>query len=99
MCFNKKDLFIISLINSFVSGDVTAPQFEREYIRAWRDYRDSDELNGAARDTKVFFDKVFSSVDAYCSDPELIDEGDLDEKGLLTEVTQLKSSWEHSELF
>ena len=99
MSFNENELSIISLIDHFISGGVTAPDFEREYIRAWRDYRDSDVLSGAARDTILFFDSFFSCVDAYCSDPELIDEGDLDEKGRLTEVTQLKSSWEHAKFF
>ncbi|GLR10653.1 colicin immunity domain-containing protein [Mixta theicola] len=99
MSFNKNESFILSLIDSFISGDITAPEFEGGYIRAWREYRDSDVLKGAGKDTQLFFDMVFSSVDSYCSDPELIDEDDLDEKGLLNEVTELKASWRHSTLF
>lgn len=96
MSFNENEFSIISLIDHYISGSVTASDFEKEYIKLWREYRDSNALKGANEDTQIFFDKVFYSVDSYCSDPELMDEDDLNAEELLNEITQLKQSWMRS---
>ena len=48
--------------------------------------------------TQRFFDSLSSLVDSYCSDPELIDEDDLNDDELLTEVSYLKIFWENAML-
>ena len=62
----------------------------------WRKHRDSNDSKYTDRNTQRYFDSVFSAVDSYCSDPDLIDEDDLDDQGLLKIVLNLKSSWEKS---
>ncbi|QKN80147.1 colicin immunity domain-containing protein [Scandinavium goeteborgense] len=89
---------MITLIDSFVSGEITAPEFERKYLTLWREHRDSAELKTRDNFTPRYFDSVFSSVDSYCSDPDLIDEDDLDDQGLLDAVSNLKAMWEESVL-
>ncbi|MGV3345907.1 colicin immunity domain-containing protein [Enterobacteriaceae bacterium LUAb1] len=93
MSFNQNESTILSIIDAFVSGGITAPEFEAQYSTAWRAYRDSDSAKEADHDTQRFFDSVFSTVDSYCSDPELIDKDALDEQGLLDEVINLQTSW------
>lgn len=99
MSFNENELSIISLVDHFISGGITAPDFEKEYIKLQREYRDSSALNGENEGTQIFFDNVFYSVDSYCSDPELMDEDDLNAEELLNEITQLKQSWMHLGFF
>ncbi|EGT4353116.1 hypothetical protein DOX58_21535 [Cronobacter sakazakii] len=98
MSFNTNELSLLSLIDSFVSGKITAQEFENQYAISWRKHRDSDDLKSPDRDTQRYFDSVFSAVDSYCSDPDLLDEDDLDDQGLLEIVISLKTSWEDSSL-
>lgn len=94
MSFNQNESAMLDLIDAFTCGKITAPDFEEEYAFAWRTYRDSSALKKADIVTQRFFDSVFSLVDSYCSDPELIDEDDLTEDELLSEIARLKTSWE-----
>ena len=96
MSFNTNELSLLTLIDSFVSGEITAPEFESQYTILWRKHRDSDDSKSPDRDTQRYFDSVFSAVDSYCSDPDLIDEDDLDDQSLLEIVQSLKTSWEES---
>lgn len=93
MSFNTNELSLLAMIDSFVSGEITAPEFERKYATSWRNHRDSDGSKSPDRDTQRYFDSVFSAVDSYCSDPDLIDEDDLDDQGLLEMVLSLKTAW------
>lgn len=72
----------ISLLNQFVSGAITAPEFEMSYLEMFRNYFKHDE-----KDIPIFawrvLNELFLDTDAYCADPDLRDEDDLDEKQLL----------------
>lgn len=96
MSFNQNELAILTLIDSFVSGDLDASEFEKKYSASWREHRDSDGSMSRDKDAQRYFDSVFSAVDAYCDDPELRDDDDLDQQGLLDGVINLKTSWEAS---
>ena len=98
MYFNQREVAILVLIDLFISGEMTAPEFENQYTALWREDRDSDELKNQIKETQRYFDSVFSAVDSYCSDPDLIDEDDLDDQGLLNTVLSLKASREASRL-
>ncbi len=69
----------ISLITQFVSGEITASQFEASYLEMTR------ELPEDAYDV---LNDLFSNVDAYCGDPELRDDDDLDDEELLNSAKQ-----------
>lgn len=96
MSFNQNKLALATLINSFVSGNMNASEFEKKYLTLWREHRDSDESHPLHHDAQRYFDSVFSAVDSYCADPDLRDEEDLDEQELLDSITNLKKSWEAS---
>lgn len=96
MSFNQNESAILDLIDAFTCGNIAAPDFEQKYSTAWRTYRDSSDTKKADISTQRFFDSVFSLVDSYCSDPELIDEDDLNEDELLSEVSSLKTLWENA---
>ena len=88
--FNQYESKMIALIDSFLSRNISASDFEVSYLKEWRCYRDADNVKKSDENTQRYFDSVFSAVDTYCSDPELIDAGDLTEKELLEEVARLK---------
>lgn len=90
MFFNNYEANLLSVIHDFLSYKITANDFAANYSNAWRCYRDSSLPKGADIATQNFFDMVFTAVDCYCSDPELRDEEDYDEKGLFDEVKKLK---------
>lgn len=80
-----KDAFINTML-SFIDGRISAVEFEAQYSELWKEHRDSDvlyELNKAFEGT---FDSMFTALDCFCSDPELRDSEDLDEKELLSSV-------------
>lgn len=80
-----RDAFINTML-SFTDGRISAVEFEALYSELWKEYRDSDalyELNKAFEGT---FDSMFTTLDCFCSNPELRDTGDIDEKELLSSV-------------
>lgn len=94
MSFNQNESAMLDLIDAFTLGKMTASDFEEKYAFTWRTYRDSSALHKADTVTQRFFDSVFSLVDSFCSDPELIDEDGLTEDELLSEIARLKTSRE-----
>ena len=73
----------ILLITQFVTGELTAPQFEVLYLDMFKDESEIlPETNYAA------LNELFLDVDAYCSDPDLRDEEDLDDQELLERAKQ-----------
>ena len=68
----------ISLLNQFVSGAITAPEFEMSYLEMFK----HDETDIPIFAWRVL-NELFLDTDAYCADPDLRDEDDLDEKQLL----------------
>lgn len=67
----------IHLIKSFLTGDLTALDFESKYL-------DTFKSDPTLRPQEVFLvlDKLFGDVDAFCAEPNLRDEDDLDEDQL-----------------
>jgi len=66
------------LIFDFIIGNISVDVFEASYLKMVK------------QEQKIFGDEIykiigtlFSDVDAYCGDPELIDEDDIDEEELL----------------
>lgn len=84
---------LLQLIESFLSGDLSAFVFENAYTSAWRAYRDSGYDNELDEKTQEYVDRVFTTLDLYCAEPELRDEGDLDDHELLNEIIQLNKQW------
>lgn len=82
---NIEDQFKM-VVQGFLSGDISAPTFELEYASLWRKFRDSGEYKLLDNDIARRLDRVFSALDCYCADPDLRDEGDLDDNGLMREV-------------
>ena len=68
----------ISLLTQFVSGVITAPQFEALYLKMFKE--EQSTLPAYAYDA---LNKLFLDTDAYCADPDLRDDEDLNEKQLL----------------
>lgn len=91
MFFNQYESKMIALIDSFLSRNISAPDFEVNYLKEWRYYRDADIVKNTDEHTQRYFDSVFSAVDAYCSDPELIEADDFTEDELREEVTRIKN--------
>ena len=70
----------ISLLNQFVSSAITAPEFEMSYLEMFKHDEDQTDIPAFAWRA---LNELFLDIDAYCADPDLRDEDDLDEKQLL----------------
>ena len=68
----------VLLITEFVIGVISASQFEQSYLDMFK--RENNELPGRIYDV---LNSLFLDVDAYCDDPSLRDEYDLDDNQLL----------------
>jgi len=64
----------IALISSLVADKIDAADFEREYLKIFKE--DATEWSEAEF---AILDELFGEVDAFCADPQLRDENDLDE--------------------
>ena len=70
------------LIFQFVNKEISADQFEKDYISLFREFRDTGKvLEDVVLD---IISELFTDVDAYCSDPELRDDDDIDEIELIS---------------
>lgn len=80
----------IELLENFLSGKITAHDFEGAYLDLFKN--DATEWS---EDEFAVLDELFADVDAFCEDPELRDERDLDENELRqkcgTALKKLKS--------
>jgi len=64
----------IALISAFVAGAIEAIDFEREYLKLFKgDHTDWSDAEFA------ILDELFAEVDAFCADPQLRGDEDLDE--------------------
>lgn len=68
----------ILLITQFVTGDITASQFEVLYLKMFK-----GEARELPKDVYDVLNGLFCDVDAYCGDTELRDDGDLGDEELL----------------
>lgn len=66
------------LITLFVTGKITAHQFEMLYLNMFK-----GESGLLSEKDYGVLNELFHDVDAYCSDPDLRGEDDLDDQGLL----------------
>lgn len=73
----------ILLITQFVTGEITAPQFEVLYLNMFK-----NELEIFSEKNYALLNELFFNVDAYCSDPSLRDENDLSDQELLERAKQ-----------
>jgi len=77
----------IQLITQYVEGCIKSHVFEERYLRLFK-----DETTSLSEVEYNSLDSLFSAVDVFCDDPDLFEEGDLDEKGLYEEaVVTLKA--------
>lgn len=66
-----------NILRAFVRGEMSAGDFEARFIETWNAAPDGSLGEAFAALEQMFFD-----VDAFCLDPALRDDGDLDEAGL-----------------
>jgi len=64
----------VTLISSFVAGKIEAADFEREYLKFFK-----EDATAWPETEFAILDELFGEVDGFCDDPELRDENDLDE--------------------
>jgi len=76
MTANKLDPYI-NLMRSFVENRITVNEFERSYLSMFK--ADTNSWTEAEYEN---LNNLFSEVDAFCADPELRDENDIDEDQL-----------------
>jgi hypothetical protein len=67
----------ILLLTQFVAGEITADQFEHSYLEMFKSEKEKFPEN-----VYEVLNNLFLDVDAYCGDPSLRDEEDLDDEGL-----------------
>ncbi len=60
----------VELIRHFVSGDISADEFEDQYVKLWYAALD-DFLAHRSPESKIISD-LFLEVDAYSNDPETL---------------------------
>ncbi|WP_259779847.1 colicin immunity domain-containing protein [Aestuariispira ectoiniformans] len=68
----------IDLVKQFVSGEISASDFETSYLKIFS----SEEAIFPEAEFSVL-NKLFTDVDAFCSDVHLRDEDDIGEEELL----------------
>ncbi|MEG4285691.1 colicin immunity domain-containing protein [Microcoleus sp. A006_D1] len=66
----------INLLEEFVDNKITADEFERRFIQLFK----GDNNLQPGTEFKIL-DKLFADVDAYCSDPNLIEDPRFDIDG------------------
>ncbi|CBN58269.1 MULTISPECIES: colicin immunity domain-containing protein [Kamptonema] len=59
----------IKLLQEFVGNTISADEFEQRFIQLFK----GDNNLQLGREFKIL-DKLFADVDAYCSDPDLIED-------------------------
>jgi len=65
------------LIKRFLRQKISASAFETAYLELRR-----ESINAGNDYCEDILDELFIDLDAFCSDPDLFDEGDLTEKEL-----------------
>ena len=71
----------VAMIEAFLSGRMTAGEFERVYLRAFK-----DDPTDWPEPIFQLLNEVFLDLDAYCPDPVLRDAFAIDEAELRTRV-------------
>lgn len=68
----------VNLLSRFIAQDLTAIQFELEFLHLYK-----NDTTPWTDEAFAILDSLFADVDAFCSDPSLRDDGDLNEAQLL----------------
>lgn len=76
----------IFLITRFVTGEITAVQFEASYLKMFK-----NESMILPEETYDVLNELFLCVDEYCNDPDLRDEEDLGDSELLESAKEALS--------
>ncbi len=71
----------ILLLSQFVTGEITASKFGTQYLELFK-----NETESFSEDTYDVLNNLFSDADAYCEDPSLRDDEDLNDDELLASV-------------
>jgi len=87
---------LLKLIEKFINGDISACELEKRYMITWRNLRDSDGYSKLSEAQQIFFDRIFTTLDAYCAESELSEASDLDDEGVFTEVVRLSNAWKRN---
>lgn len=93
---NANVKMLLKVIDKFISGDISACEFEKRYMSTWRNLRDSDGYSKLNEAQQIFFDRIFTTLDAYCAESEFSEANDLDDEGLFTEVVRLSNAWKRN---
>ncbi|MEG4799409.1 colicin immunity domain-containing protein [Microcoleus sp. ARI1-B5] len=72
----------IKLLEEFVGSKITADDFEQRFIQLFK----GDNNLQVGTEFKIL-DKLFADVDAYCSDPDLIEDPRFDIDGVQLQVS------------
>jgi hypothetical protein len=67
----------VTLIGSFVSKEIGAEDFEKQYLKMFK-----TQSGFLPNNIFKILDGLFGDVDAFCADPELCDEDNLNEEQL-----------------
>ena len=86
MSTDKLDPYV-HLMQSFVENKIDANEFERRYLSMFK-----SDTNSWTEAEYENLNNLFAEVDAFCADPELRDENDIDEEQLreATKMTLVK---------
>lgn len=68
----------VTLMEDFRQKKMDASAFERQFLETYK--KDQTDWNDKEF---AILDELFGAVDAFCGDPSLSDDNDLDEGGLL----------------
>ncbi len=72
----------IKLLKKFVDNKITADDFEGQFLQLFK----GDNNLQPGTEFKIL-DKLFADVDAYCSDPDLIEDPRFDIDGVQLQVS------------
>lgn len=81
----------IQLIDAFLDGRIEVLEFESRYLAMFK-----TEHRPMSEETFRILDRLFADVDAFCADPTLRDEHDLDEEGLRQATSQARRALDPS---
>ncbi len=76
----------IKLLEEFAGNNITADEFEQRFLQLFK----SDNNLQPGREFKIL-DKLFADVDAYCSDPDLIEDPRFNIDGVQLQVSARKT--------
>jgi len=68
----------VTIVKHFIGGEITAIQFEESYLDAFK-----NQKHDLPENAFKILNELFMDIDAFCSDPELREEDDIDDRELL----------------